>query len=383
MTENKNLTQNGLTTQHSILVLLSITMLGVCIYLTNHYFNIHFPTQIGGQDSICDISKFWNCDSATHSNISNVFNVPIAFLGVILSISLIIGSIFPSNEAEKTNKFLVGFNLIGCIVLFIYSLAVLGSLCPMCSIYYVLSGLVFYLFFKYSNLPFVPSPKHLALWGVILIGTSLGMRSYFVSKQTKQDSVSSQIVEQFNKLANLGDPANESPYKIHMGTENFADAPIRLSVFSDFQCPFCKVVSEQLSVLSRYFKEKINIQYFFYPLDNNCNPKVTGKFHEYACKAAFLAACDSAKFVEIHDAIFAKQETLNNEILNEISNNYKMSHCFADEKAKNAVLETMKAADQFNLKSTPTLILNGVKIEGTLPTNQLIALMNSLLKKAE
>src|SRR5690606_33581738 len=104
--------------------------------------------------------------------------------------------------------------------------------------------------------------------------------------------------QQFETLKDMGTPSYESPYKIHMATENFADAPVRISVFSDFQCPFCKLVSEQIPDLARGYEDKVNIQYLFYPLDNACNPELKREMHRFACKAAYLAACDKEKFVE-------------------------------------------------------------------------------------
>jgi protein-disulfide isomerase len=41
----------------------------------------------------------------------------------------------------------------------------------------------------------------------------------------------------------------------------------------------------------------------------------------------------------------------------------------------------MNAATKFNLRSTPTIIINGKKIEGSIPTPQFFAIFDELLKK--
>ena len=41
----------------------------------------------------------------------------------------------------------------------------------------------------------------------------------------------------------------------------------------------------------------------------------------------------------------------------------------------------IKQADEYNIKSTPTLLINGRKIEGVLMPNQLSIILDNLLKK--
>jgi thioredoxin-related protein len=52
----------------------------------------------------------------------------------------------------------------------------------------------------------------------------------------------------------------------------------------------------------------------------------------------------------------------------------------AKEENKNLVIQTINAATQFNLKSTPTIIVNGRKIEGTIPSAQFFAIFEDILK---
>jgi protein-disulfide isomerase len=43
----------------------------------------------------------------------------------------------------------------------------------------------------------------------------------------------------------------------------------------------------------------------------------------------------------------------------------------------------INAANPYNIRSTPTFILNGVKIEGVLPSDQLFAIMDEILKRSK
>ena len=56
------------------------------------------------------------------------------------------------------------------------------------------------------------------------------------------------------------------------------------------------------------------MQYLFYPLDNNCNPKVTRPLHPLACEAAYLASCLPEKFKQVEADIFDNQEHLSKKV---------------------------------------------------------------------
>lgn len=379
MEKKQGLTLNGMTGINFLFIMTAVAMIGVSIYLTVHYYSTLYPTQLGG-DSLCNISSFFNCDASTYSPLAAIAGVPTSFFGVIVGLLFLFSSLMPSEALERTSSAVSKYNFIGCIILFIYSLAALGSLCPFCTVYYVLSGIAFFLFHKEGIKTWIPDTKVAGAWAVLLIAGSFFMHQTTAAKEDTRSKLNTSIVEQFNALGVLGDPTTESPFKIHMATEKFADAPIRISVFSDFECPFCKVVAEQMPELIRRYPKQINIQYFFYPLDNKCNSNVKGRFHESACDAAMLAACDEKKFLAVHDDIFANQDKLKTGVLSELAKKHALESCIGNEEMKNKVIATINAATQFNLKSTPTIIVNGKKIEGTIPSGQFFAIFEDILK---
>lgn len=379
MEQKKGLTLNGMTGVNFLFIINALVMIGVSIYLTSHFYETLYPTQLGGAASLCNISNFFNCDAATYSKLSNIAGVPISFFGIIVGALFIFSALMPSESLEKTASAVARYNFIGCVFLFLFSLGALGSLCPFCTVYYILSGLAFFLFGKYGIKSWLPDFKVAGIWAVILLIGSFSMYQTTASKEDVKSKLNASIVEQYRRLATIGDP-EESPYKVHMATKAFGDAPIRISVFSDFECPFCKVVAEQIPELIRPYKDKINVQYFFYPLDAKCNSNIKSRFHENACDAAMLAACDEKKFLEVHDEIFANQEEIRNGALSKIAEKHGLKDCLNKEENKNKVIQTIIAGDKFGLKSTPTIILNGKKIEGTIPSGQFFAIFEDILK---
>ena len=94
--------------------------------------------------------------------------------------------------------------------------------------------------------------------------------------------------------------ADPSPDK-SMGSRT---APILIDLFSDFQCPSCKMLHDQTlpDVIKNYVKTgKVLLVYHDYPLP----------MHEHAREAARWANAAAAvhKYKEVGDALFANQET--------------------------------------------------------------------------
>jgi protein-disulfide isomerase/uncharacterized membrane protein len=379
MESRNRLTMNGITGKNFLFILNSIGMIAVSIYLTTHFYEVLYPTKLGGTASLCNISNLFNCDAATYSKISNLAGVPISFFGLIVGVLFLFSSFMPSESLEKTVSAVSKYNFIGCILLLIFSIGALGSLCPYCTVYYVLSGVATYLLWKHGINSWMPDFKVAGFWGVLLLIGSFFMYQTTKGKQEISSKVNTSIIGQYKSLPILGEPDVESPYKIHMATKEWIDAPIRITIFSDFQCPFCKIVAEQIPQLVRRYQDKINVQYMFYPLDAKCNSNVKGRFHQNACDAAMLAACHPEKFAEVHDEIFAKQDQLETGAILDISKKFNLQGCIGNQTIKEKVIQTINQGLKFNLKSTPTIIVNGKKIEGTIPNNQFFAIFDDIL----
>ncbi len=379
--QQKSLTLNGITTTNFIFIINALVMMGVSVYLTSHYYETIYPETLGGAKSLCDISSFFNCDTATYSKFSNIAGVPISIFGVVMGLLFSITALMPSMALEKTASALSKFNFIGCVALFLISLISLGSLCPFCTVYYILSGIAAFLLWKYGVNTWKPDVKTTALWGVIALVAAGIFYGTSAKKEVAKNGMNKSVVAQFWGLPDLGETDIESPFKIHVGTPQWKDAPIRMTVFSDFECPFCKVVSEQIPDFVRRYKGQINIQYMFYPLDNKCNPNMNRPMHQHACDAAVVAACDAKAFPEVHDEIFANQDKLASGALSDIMKKHNLKDCLTRPELSTLVVTLINQGTKFNLKSTPTIILNGRKIEGSIPTPQFYAIMDSILEK--
>lgn len=382
MTNDKTIFKDASTNTHIGLIASAIAMVGFSLYLTIHYFNVKFPSTIS-KGSLCDINSFLNCDAATLSPLSNVFGVPISVFGMIAGLVILFGYLFSNRKAEATNAFVITVNFIGCIVLFIYSLIGLGSLCPFCTLYYIASGFAFLIFFKKSSLR-MPDFGYLAGYAVVTLAISGVFYFNVQEKSSVNSALATDLMNQFDKLPKLGAPAEESPYRIASMSEKFSDAPLQVTMFSDFQCPACKMLSEMAHEMEKRYSGKINIQYIFYPLDHNCNEAIERPIMPLSCQAAYLTTCMGPEnFVPVHDDIFGNQQNLSMEWIRNYAKRNGVEECLADPATKAKVVELINLSRPFNISSTPTMLINGAKIVGVVPANQLFIIFDELLKRAE
>jgi uncharacterized membrane protein len=360
-----------------ILFILSALMIGFSVYLTQHYFDLKFPTGLESK-SLCNVNPFFNCDKTTLSLFGNILGVPLALFGALIGLLVMIGLIVKNENYERTMYFTLAVNFIGCIVLFSYSLFVLKGLCPFCTLYYIVSGIT-YLYFVRKSKTVIPAPGYLALFAVLVIVISGFTKMNIDTKAKLQKDLVGDLIKQYYSLPNLGTPKLISEFKIATA-EN---APIKMVIFSDFECPACKGLSELMPLIAARYDGKIDIQYFFYPLDNSCNASMQRPLHLYACKAAYAASCmPKQDFARVHDEIFQNQDKFEAGFLDQYIKTHKLETCVADPKTKEKVVSLITAADPFNIRSTPSYLINGIKIEGGLPAEQMYAIMDEILKRA-
>lgn len=355
-------------------------MMGVSLYLTQHFYHVHFPDGIGA-GSLCDISSFFNCDGATNSPLSNIFGAPISLLGLLTGFVFLLG-VTTRIIADSSVIAFGAINILGCMVLFLYSLIALGSLCPFCTVYYVLSALTVFLFFKNTTERKFHLPSFSGIAILFILAITIGHFIY-EGKIKDQASIKDSLIKQYNTLSRSEDPAYKPDFFIARSGENLKAAPIQMIIFSDFQCPACKALSKMIHPLMKRYKENLNIDYYFYPLDPACNSKMTRSLHPFACKAAYFTYCTRDKFIETHDLVFDNQNDLSDEWIENKAKEYGVIDCYNNAETRAEVAKIVSQGNDYLVKSTPTFFLNNVKIEGALPLNQLYMLMDEVLAQSK
>jgi protein-disulfide isomerase len=149
-------------------------------------------------------------------------------------------------------------------------------------------------------------------------------------------------------------------------TSGERDAAVKLAVFSDFQCPYCKRFETIVRELTQEERAGLEISYRQFPLST----------HSWAGKAAEVSTCvalqDKAAFWKLHQFLFAEQELLTEEIVKDSSLAFLAHETAIDPK----VLETCLASKAFQapldrdarlaldleVMGTPTVFVNGKRV---------------------
>ena len=147
-------------------------------------------------------------------------------------------------------------------------------------------------------------------------------------------------------------------------------APVKVVVYSDFLCPFCRDLARGLHNFLPQTGDRIQLVYKNYPLDLTCNPKLQRTVHNGACNLALGAICaqDQGKFWPYHDRAFAGAgENPKPEDVVRIAgeaglDGAALGTCMAAPRTKERLTAQIEEARRLGVQSTPTLYINGKKL---------------------
>lgn len=364
-----------------MIAIIGFLMAGVSIYLTDHFYAVQFPTNFS-RGSFCNISQFWNCDSAAFSPLGSIFNVPTSLFGLIFGLIIFFGACIERKKISTTNFFLSIINLLGCVVLCIYSLLFLGGLCPGCTLYYLLSLILVAVFVRANDraLPW-PNLTVLGAYSALALAFVAGTIIYNSERNKVQEASLTKWVKEIKGAPIYDDHGLDFSFALVKAHEKFADAPLRITIFSDFQCPFCKILGQEIEKIAPRYRGNLNVRYIFFPLDGKCNKKLNSEMHPFACAAARLSYCAKDNFVNVHDDIYEHQNSLSEEWLLKKSEELGVKDCYQSLETQLAVNALIESTDSFDLEAAaPHLLVNGRKISGLVPAKALITLLDTLLK---
>ena len=155
------------------------------------------------------------------------------------------------------------------------------------------------------------------------------------------------------------------------------DAPLTITAFEDFQCPFCLryTAEDEPTIIDEYVRDgRVRLEFKHLPILG------TDSFN--AARASVCAA-DQNKFWQMQNELFLAQAEagqLSDEELNvgRFDNDNLREHaqaagldlaaydtCMADPASSDTVAEQNREATQFGFNSTPSFLLNGRPLGGT------------------
>jgi protein-disulfide isomerase len=173
------------------------------------------------------------------------------------------------------------------------------------------------------------------------------------------------------------------------------DAKVTIVSFDDFECPYCSKMHNTLFPdLAKTYGDRIRIIYKDYPLD---------QIHPWAIHAAVdancLAAQNSSAYWEFADLVHGDQKKIDGDrtsktkstealdkLASEVGNKFfvnssQLQQCIQKQDAT-AVKASIAEGDKLEVNATPTLFINGERMEGAAPEEELRAVIDRALKSA-
>ncbi|WP_426937167.1 DsbA family protein [Brevibacterium sp. LE-L] len=165
-----------------------------------------------------------------------------------------------------------------------------------------------------------------------------------------------------DESADESDPMSDGP----------VDAPVKLVVFSDYQCPYCASWSQDTLPTMLDYVDSGDLRIEWREVN------VFGSASEQAAKAAYAAALQN-KHWEFHEALFAdgkprSPDELTPEALTEVADDIgldtsRFSTDMNSEETAQAVQDNAEMGTDLGAFSTPTFILDGQPYVGAQPTD--------------
>lgn len=172
--------------------------------------------------------------------------------------------------------------------------------------------------------------------------------------------------------------------KINEGDAIFGknDSSVKLVVFSDFQCPYCKMMWSTLHDTVKQYGDRVLFDYKNLPLPN----------HAQANNAALAAQCalEQEKFWEYGDKLFASQDEWSVTTGTQKFKDYakglnldtgRFNSCLDSKKYQDKIDASVSEATTFGIAGTPAIFINNQFKNGVTSADELNASIEQELNK--
>jgi protein-disulfide isomerase len=377
-----------------IIMALALIGIGLSVYLSQHFFEVRSGAV--GFKSICNIGSNMNCDAVAASKYAEVAGgIPLSSLatGWLLGIFAVAMMGMGTAWRRVSSRLLIGMGAfaVGTSLAYLFvMIGILHTYCLFCLILDAVNVLIFAaaLTLKPQTMGIGASDaeersarKTMIISVLISVFVAVVATKGMDTSQLKSSDIDMYV------QGVLGSPTLPASADGKFPVLGSANAPITVVEFSDFQCPHCQLAAKQFNAVLNRFPGKVKVVFRNFPLDVACNHNMKQPLHAVACEAARVAHCanEQGKFKEVYEDIFENQNSLKSGMPAELArkagvDEAKLNACVQSAETQMAIQNDIAEADRLQVQSTPTLFVNGHKVEGALPIQVWDKLVDALAK---
>ncbi len=328
--------------------------------------------------SFCTLNETINCDVVTASSYAELFGIPVAAWGAIFYIFVALFTI-RSLIGRKSGVRSLSFAWAVASVGFLWSLrmayvayVILGAVCLSCTAQYAINLLIVITLYLSTDIGFGARLKQLfsmkivpsAVAFAVIFGFGYLFTASAMSSKIKKPSASDvqEVVSGHFRQSLYDIKASDLEGAATWGRP---DAKTTIVVFSDFQCPFCRVAAFNIKPYLQEFRKDVKMVFVNYPLDNSCNKYMSGPMHDKACLAAEAVVCANkfGKFWQYHDLVFKNNRSISEEKLLSLGETLgldrsEMKSCIDSPETLEIVKSEIDLANRLYISGTPTVLIN-------------------------
>lgn len=377
-----------------VLILIAL-IIGIilCLDLSYIFYKTNYLSDYA--PSFCTISDLIDCDGLANTHFSLTFGVPNALWGMFVYLIFLmllfvdkINEKFPNtifNVFKHPRSYMATIGLLtfcASLTLAFVSYNELHKICVVCICTYFVDLFIALVartkgFFVHdiivTVLDFIDgAKKHFILF--LLAVTAFVSTLYYLNdtlifspRLRKQVSQREFFEAKTNKYAVKGNI---------LGNEN---APVVINVYSDFNCPFCRVVNTMVHKLAKHHRVLVNEIAF--PLDKSCNYDIHATLggHETSCLGAryAIAAKKQNKFWAVANHLFYNTYANEEDMIIGLKkahlglNIEKLTSDANSEESFKEVQQEIQLAKRRGITATPSFEINGVLYVGAMPYDEL------------
>jgi uncharacterized membrane protein/predicted DsbA family dithiol-disulfide isomerase len=346
-----------------------LVALGGCGWLVSGWLLLR-DFALAGRGPALDAGPFCpGCDEVLGSAASHQLGFPLAGWGLVYFAVVALLVACPQRSAARVALFVnaVGFGVSAVLAAILVS--TVGGRCVPClaahaiNLFLLISLWVFVSKETTHSEPRLPSMRRTAsrvlpVVGAILLGVSLQTALF------RPDTEFGRALAEYESA-----PRHDIAWQPSDAVLGSASAPVRMVVFSSFQCPACKSFVELMRDVRRRYPDQVSIVFKHFPLGRECNPILKREMQPRACAAAFAAeaALQQNVFWQYHDRLFASSLLASEQILTDAAKETGIDLAKWESDRRSPAVKLKVASDvslgtALGVEATPAVFINGKRL---------------------